>query len=132
MKEHFKKYKTVYIAGATGVTVAGITYLIMRGRYETLASGGVYGLETADTLVTMRPITFFSPRTHNGSIKIINRTNHGRRGYLVHSLDTNEFFASQREAAKVFNISEKLLSNHLNGKLPNAEGYRFERLNFAE
>ena len=99
----------------------------MRGRYEALAPGGAYGSETADTLVTMRPLSFLSSQSN--VFKIVNRSNHGRPGYLIHSLDTDEFFSSQRETAKVFEISEKLLSNHLNGKLPNVEGYQFERLN---
>ena len=128
IKSHFEKYKTAYITGGA-VVVASISCLIMRGRYEALAPGGAYGLETADTLVTMRPFSFLS--SQNNAVKVVNRSGHGRPGYLIRSIDTNEFFSSQREAATIFGISEKLLSNHLNGKLPNAEGYQFERLNFA-
>ena len=129
VKSHFEKYKFVYLAGGIGVSVASFTYLMMRGRYEALAPGGAYGPETADTLVTMRPLSFLSSQSN--VVKVVNRSGHGRPGYLIRSLDTDEFFSSQREAATIFGISEKLLSNHLNGKLPNAEGYRFERLNFS-
>jgi hypothetical protein len=128
VKAHFEKYKAAYIVGGS-VAFASIACLIMRGRYEALAPGGAYGLETADTLVTMRPLSFLS--SQNNVVKVVNRSGHGRPGYLIRSIDTNEFFSSQREAATIFGISEKLLSNHLNGKLPNAEGYQFERLNFA-
>lgn len=129
IRSHFQKNKNAYIAGIVGFTFASITCLYMRGRYEALAPGGAYGPETADTLVTMRPLSFLSSQSN--VVKVINRANHGRPGYLIRSLDTDEFFSSQREAATIFGISEKLLSNHLNGKLPNAEGYKFERLNFA-
>ena len=129
IRSHFERNKTAYMAGAAGVTLAGFTFLIMRGRYEALAPGGAYGPEAADTLVTMRPLSFLSSQSN--VVKVVNRSGHGRPGYLIRSLDTDEFFSSQREAATIFGISEKLLSNHLNGKLPNAEGYKFERLNFA-
>ena len=60
VKSHFEKYKFAYIAGGAGLGLAGVTYLIMRGgRYEALAPGGAYGPETADTLVTVRPLSFF-------------------------------------------------------------------------
>lgn len=129
VKSHFEKYKAAYITGAVGVAFASVTCLYMKGRYEALAPGGAYGPEAADTLVTMRPLSFLSSQSN--VVKVVNRSGHGRPGYLIRSLDTDEFFSSQREAATIFDISEKLLSNHLNGKLPNAEGYRFERLNFA-
>ena len=52
---HVKRHKVAYSLGA-GIAVAGITCLIVRGRIETLALRGVYGPETADTLVTTQPI----------------------------------------------------------------------------
>jgi hypothetical protein len=128
-KNHFDRYKPLYITGGSAVVLAGFTCLMMRGRYEALAPGGAYGPETADTLVTMRPLSFFSKQEN--LVKIVNRSGHGRPGYLIHSLNTDEYFASQREAASIFGISETLLSKHLSGKLPDAEGYNFERLTFA-
>jgi hypothetical protein len=129
IKEHLQKYKTVYLCGATGVAVAGITTLIMRGRYEGLGNAGPYGPKTADTLVTMRPLSFLSKQ--GNVVKVINKYGRGRPGYLIHSLNTNEYFSSQREAASVFGISESILSKHLAGKIENAEGYMFERICMA-
>jgi len=129
IKIHIEKHKMVYSCAATAVGVAGITAVIMRGRYETLAIGGVYGSKTADTSITMRPFSFFSQQKN--VVKVIARDGRGHPGYIIRSLDTQELFGSQREAASVFGISETLLSKHLSGKIQNAEGYRFERLSMA-
>ena len=128
IKKHWEEHKTAYLCGASAVVVAGITVLIMRGRYEGFRKEP-YGLQTADTVVTMRPLSFLSKQ--DNVVKVINKYGIGRPGYLIHSLDTNEYFSSQREAASVFGISESLLSKHLSGKLENAEGYNFERLHLA-
>lgn len=126
-KQHLKEHKTEYL---TGIGFATITCLIMRGRYEALATGGAYGLETADTSVTMRPLSFFSSQGDN-VVSVVVRNGRGNPGYIVRNLDTGKFFSSQREAASAFGISETLLSKHINGKIPNAEGLQFERLPFA-
>jgi hypothetical protein len=128
-KEHFKKHRTAYLCALTGAGAVGITWLIMRGRYEALVDDGAYGPKTIDTLVTMRPLSFFSDQTN--VVRVIARDGRGHPGYLIRSLNTNEYFSSQREAASVFGISETLLSKHLSGKIEDAEGYKFERLSFA-
>ena len=56
IKDHCKENQRFYLGLGMGLSVAGFTCLIMRGRYEALAVGGAYGLETADTSVTMRPL----------------------------------------------------------------------------
>ena len=128
IREHIKRHKTTYACAATAVGVATITTLIMRGRYEGFRREP-YGLETADTSVTMRPLSFLS--SQNNIVKVVNQHGTGRPGYLIHSLDSNEYFSSQREAASIFGISESLLSKHLSGKIENVDGYQFERLNLA-
>jgi len=129
IKEHIEKHKIRYSCIATGVVVAGITAIIMKGRYEALAIGGAYGLKTADTSVTMRPLCFLS--NQNNIVKVVNKYGTGRPGYLIRSLATNEYFSSQREAAAMFDISETLLSKHLAGKIPNVDGHQFERIYMA-
>lgn len=126
IKTHFEKHRDIYIGVGIGAALVGITWVIVKGRYETLANGGVYGLETADTSATMRPFSFLSYQTN--SITIKSQTGAGRPGYLVHSLDTGDWFSSQRIAAKFFGISESILSKHLSGKIPNADGFVFERV----
>ena len=128
IKMHFRKNKTRYQFFGLGM-IAGITVVIMRGRYEALAYGGAYGPQTADNLVTMRPLSFMSNRMQN-TVKIF--ANHtGRPGYLIHSKDYDLYFSSQRETAHMFGISEGVLSKHLNGILPDAKGYQFERVHLA-
>ena len=48
IKEHFKRHKVAYCCGTTAVVTAGITWLVVRGRYATLLSR-VDGPETIDT-----------------------------------------------------------------------------------
>jgi len=129
IKTHIEKHKLAYSCATTGVIIAGFTAIIMRGRYEALAIGGAYGLKTADTSVTMRPLCFLS--NQNNVVKVINKYGTGRPGYLIRNLATNEYFSSQREAAAIFDISESLLSKHLAGKIPNVDGYQFERIYMA-
>jgi hypothetical protein len=129
IKVHFKENRKFYIGVGTGVAFAGITCLIMRERHEALAISGAYGLETADTSVTMRSLSFFSNQTN--TVNVVTRNGRGHPGYLVRNRDTDEFFMSQREAAQAFNISENLLSKHLNGKIEDAHGHRFERVSIT-
>lgn len=125
IKAHFQENWKLYAGVGIGVIFAGITCLIVKGRYEALANSGAYGPETADTSVTMRPFSFLS---HQENIVHVSHSNGvGRPGYLVHNLDTDKYFSSQRDAATYFGISETILSKHLSGKIPNAEGLMFER-----
>lgn len=130
IKAHIKEHKVEYACAVTAVVVATFTTIIVRGRYEALATGGAYGLETADTSVTMRPLAFLSRQ--GNSVSVTNKFGRGRPGYLIRDLDTDEYFRSQRSAASTRGISETILSKHLNGILPDAEGYTFERIRLAE
>jgi hypothetical protein len=133
VRNHIKEHKIEYACAATfvitAVGVAGITALIMRGRYEALAPGGAYGLKTIDTSVTMRPLSIFSDQ--NNIVTVIHRDGRGHPGYIIRNIETGELFVSQREAAEAFGISENILSKHLAGKIDNAEGHLFERLALA-
>lgn len=127
IKTHVQKHKAVYTCGAVALATAGITTLVMRDRYEALVTDGAYGLKTADTSVTMRSLSFLS--SQNNIVSVITRNGRGHPGYLVHCLDSDEYFSSQREAALACDVSETLLSKHLNGKLPNVDGRIFNRIN---
>jgi hypothetical protein len=129
VKTHLHENKKFYIGLGVGICIAGITYTIMRGRYEALATSGAYGLKTADTSVTMRPLFFMSRQ--NSVVSVVSRSGRGHPGYIIQNLDTGVYFSSQREAAKAFNISETLLSKHLAGKIADVAGFSFERINMA-
>lgn len=127
IKNHIEDYRFTYSwVGITSIVTAGITCAIMKGRYEGLGNAGPYESKTIDTLVTMRPFSFLSQQ-HN-IVEVIARGGRGHPGYIVHSIDTGEFFASQREAASIFGIAQNVMSKHLNGKLEHANGYHFERV----
>lgn len=153
IKKHIKENKKFYVGLGTGLGVAVITTLIMRsnivrgtmgvdglrggpintasyGRYETLANSGVYGSKTADTSITMRPISFLSKQ--NNTVNVVPRDGRGHPGYIIRDIDSDDLFYSQRETALAKDISENLLSKHLNGKLDNVNGLHFERVSLGE
>jgi hypothetical protein len=102
-----------------------------RGRIEALGNAGAYGPETADTLVTNRPFSFAFLSSRQNVVNVIVREGRGHPGYLVHNIDTDQYFQSQRAAAKFLGTDEMVISRHLRGKLPHAKGYRFKRVAFS-
>lgn len=126
IKEHIHRHKVAYSCGATAVVVAGITCVVMRGRYEALANGGAYGPKTIDTSVTVRPLSILSRQ--ETAVSVISRNGRGHPGYIIRCVETGEYFSSQRITALLKNISETILSKHLNGILEDAEGLHFERV----
>jgi hypothetical protein len=123
IKAHVRRNKVRYSFGA-GIAIAGITCVIVKGRIATLAYGGVDGLETADTLVTNRP--FFS--FWSGQSTIVIRNPIGRPGYLVRDIDTDLYYRSQNMAAQRLGATDKMVSDHMHGKLPHVQGHRLERV----
>ena len=101
----------------------------MRGRHEALANCGAYGSKTIDTSVTMRSLAFLSKQKN--AVTVFVRDGRGRPGYLIYHPKTDQWFSSQRVAAKMFDVSEKRLSNHLNGKTADIDGHKFERIHFS-
>jgi hypothetical protein len=125
IKAHVGRHKTVYFLGA-GITVAGITCFIMRGR---LAGLGYAGPDTATKIVFERPLFLFSNRN-----KVINvvavtaRDGRGHPGYLVVCEETGDIFLSQIGAAVWAGVSDAIMSLHIRGKLPDVNGLHFKRL----
>ncbi len=144
VKEHVEKHKTLYFCGVTTLVVAGITTLIMRDRYETLATGGVYGSKTEKNSITMR-----SPRDHvsetyiQGGISVRGKSNslnmvsyfdsnrQGPPSWVVRCLETGALFTSQKSAALEMDLLPSELSKHLNGLMENVRGFTFERICMA-
>jgi hypothetical protein len=52
----------------------------------------------------------------------------GHPGFRVKHLGTNLDFDTQGAASRAFDIPENIISKHLNGKLADAYGERFERI----
>jgi hypothetical protein len=125
VKVHVKKHQVIYITGA----VAGITYAITRGRYVGLAYGGPNGLKTADTSVTMRSLfAFASPQS---IVNVVAREGRGHPGYVIHNVDTDQYFRSQNATAKFLGTTDHVVSRHLRGELPHVKGNRLERVSIT-
>jgi len=126
VKQHLREHKITYSCVATGVVVAGITVLIMRGRHAGVGDAASDGLEK----VTVRPLSILSNK--QTVVTVIQREGRGHPGYIIRCLETGDFFLSQGEAATNFGIHKTVMSRHLNGILDNAGGYHFERLGFLD
>jgi hypothetical protein len=63
---------------------------------------------------------------------VLDREGRGHPGWPCRNLETKRVFFSQKEAARAFDIPQKVLSGHLKGKFPDADGLHFERVNLAE
>lgn len=129
IKSHFEKYKAAYIVGGISVgifSVAGITYLIMRGQ----ASGiqGVPGLGIRGVPeVEVRPLAFLSKQTVN-AVAVIEKGSRGHPGYPVWCDELQKGWATQGEAAKELGVYPSLISGHLNGKFPDVDGKHLHRI----
>jgi hypothetical protein len=131
IKDHVKKHKIAYSCGGTAVVTAGITCLIMKGRYE-VARGEAYGLETADTSVTVRSFFNFSSKDSGNISTVIHRGGTGSPSYIIECDEIpNVAWLSQRAMSFDTGISETTLSKHLSGKLPDAEGLHCRRIGVA-
>jgi len=130
VKKHFRDNADRYAAFGAGAAFVGIAVVIVRGRYETLANGGVYGSETAETSITMRPHSILSAQTN--VVSVTNNVGRGFDGYLVRDIDTNKYYASQRAYARKIGVSEPVISKYFNGKLPNAGGHQAERIRLED
>jgi hypothetical protein len=129
IKTHFIDHKELYIGLGVGMTVAGITYTMMRDRHATLLSG-VDGLKTAEASVTVRPFSFFSSQK-NEIVTTIHTGDRGNPGFLTRNIDYDLLFPTQGSAARAFGISPSILSSHLNGKIDSVDGLHFERICMA-
>ena len=127
IKNHIKKHKVAYSIGAA-VVIAGITYAIMRGRIEARALCRACGPETADTLVTNRPLfSIFS-----GQRDITIRQEIGRPPYLIHDLTDDLWYRSQTRAAQALGASHSTVTRHLQGLRDHVGGHHLERVYYTD
>jgi F0F1-type ATP synthase membrane subunit c/vacuolar-type H+-ATPase subunit K len=116
IKEHVLRHKTAYLIGA-GVAIAGITYLVTRN--TSIGQGNV----------NVRALNILSNRPN--IVTVIESGRQGPPSWVVRCLETDEVFTSQRGAAIIKGINERVISQHLNGGIENAGGFHFERICMA-
>lgn len=125
VKTHLEEYKQLYISIGISLSIAGITYLIVRNtsqcikgaNYGVLTQGANYGVLGDNNIVNY--------------VSYISSERKGPPSWIIKCLDTGEIFESQKEAAKALGISSSKLSEHLTGKRNNAQGYHFVRLGLS-
>jgi len=132
IKEHIKRHETVYGCIVTGIGVAGFTTIIMRKYYagslgltapEGLGSTGGFG-----KIQTRAFSLAFSQTNCGNAITSIHTGKPGHPGYITRNLETGQVTRTQTAMAKMFDIPRPLLSDHLNGKIPDVDGMHFERV----
>lgn len=126
LKTHLKQHKTFYIGISTGIALAGITVLIMKGR---LALQSPPEPSFADSGF------FFSGNRAGRDINVTANIHNGTRGhpgFLTSFLETGELFHTQGEAASAYGVNPKVMSEHLRGFHDTANGYHFKRVNFVD
>jgi hypothetical protein len=129
--EHVRRHKETYIAGAICLGVgllAGITYPIVR---SNIARGAMGEDASRGEAINTASLIFRNQQTINITT-VLDREGRGHPGWPCRNLETKRVFFSQKEAARAFDIPQKVLSGHLKGKFPDADGLHFERVNLAE
>lgn len=128
IKTHIYKHRVVYSCSVTAVVVAGITFIVMRGRYAEIKR--VSDEDLILNKLFVRPFNFLSNNNDINAniITVIEREGRGHPGYIVRCLETGEVFLSQTQAAIVMEIPATVISDHLRGKFDHANGYHFERI----
>jgi hypothetical protein len=123
VKAHFEKHKTIYYCVGTGFLTAGITAVVMRGRYA-----GIQRVPDGSDMITIRPLSILS---RQNVVTVLERDGKGHPGYIIKCLETGQVFPSQASAAKTLGLYPSAISGHLNGKESHAGGFHFERVSIA-
>lgn len=153
-KDHLARHKNAYILVGTSISVAGITYLIMRTRMPTALQSG----PLAELPCSTKELPGFGakvppqghtnaakvlPQGHsisnltnsvginNGVVNVFEREGRGHPGYMVRCLENGLTYNSQKAAAMDLDLNEMRLSQHLNGAREQVGGLHFERINMA-
>jgi hypothetical protein len=132
IKRHIRKYRVAYSCTVTTLVVAGITATIMRERYAGgLGSTALGGLGSTSELGKVQSRSLIFSLFNSGNSTAVTSIHTGKRGspgYVTRNLETGHTTSTQTAMAKEFNIPRSLLSDHLNGKLPDVDGFHFERI----
>lgn len=105
-----------------GIVLTGVTLTVTRGRYS------MPNINIVDTMAKIRPVAIFSKQNTTTNIVKLYKTSRGRPGHFCHLFGRPEIgYPSQREAARIFGVTDKVMSRHLNGHIPDVKGYRLVR-----
>jgi len=126
VKTHIEKHKALYSGLGVALASVGLTTLVMKGRHAT-ARGVVDG----PVRVTVQPFSLFSNRQETKVETTVHRGGTGSPGYVVEDVNTGEAWLSQRQASFATGVPETVLSGHLNGKFPDADGRQFRRIGLS-
>jgi hypothetical protein len=122
IRSHVERHQVAY-----SVSLAGITCFIMKGRCASFPRSLVdVGLPSGATII--RPLAFFSSqKIQMNTVAVIARDGRGHPGYIVQCKETGDIFLSQGGGAVWAGVSDRHMSRHLNGALPDVNGFTFER-----
>lgn len=125
LKAHIEKHKLVYACTTTGVVVAGITWVIMRSIASQHISRGI-------AVAADRGIAVVADRSVvTNNVSYISSRRQGSPSWVIRCIETGEIKESQRAMALLMDLFESDLSQHLNGRKPDVNGYHFERICLA-
>ena len=123
IKEHFAKYRNVYITAGIVVlasVVTGLTvYSVSKTDIKPVSIGDIH--ENSNVAVNLGG-------TLNYTIKSSRK---GPPSWVVRCLETGQLYSSQRQAANTLNLDKNNLSKHLNGLTDSVSGLHFERVCMA-
>lgn len=122
--KHIKKHKTEYYCIITGVVVAGITVLIMRGTASQSISRGI-------SVTAKDGISVLGKKVVMSNVSYISSNRQGPPSWVIRCLETGVIFTSQASAAFEMELPASEISKQLNGMMDHVRGYHFERICLA-
>ena len=123
MKSHIKKHKTKYIVGG------GITVGVGVGIYIGKRIGLEVDEESIKSKLELTNVAIGKDVSITNNITYITQlVKRGHAGNVLRCNETGELFASQNRAAEAMGIGKTKLSEYMNGKRTDVDGYTFENL----
>lgn len=120
IKEHFAKYRNIYITAGLvvlGSVVTGlIVYSVTKTDIKPVSIGDIH--ENSNVAVNLGGTLTYT-------IKSVRK---GPPSWVVRCVETGQLYSSQRQAAKTLNLDKNNLSKHLNGLTDSVGDLHFERV----
>lgn len=122
IKEHFAKYRNIYITAGIVVLASAVTgftvYFGVKAQGLTTNKISIKGNKNQN-------ITLQTGGVLNYTIKS-NRK--GPPSWMVRCIETGEIFSSQKKAAKAMEIDPRKISQNVRGLITDIKGLHFERV----
>jgi hypothetical protein len=110
VKKHFSENKQLYIGIGIGVVVTVVSVVICRSTQIAI---------TNPALVNWKPVS---------NVVQVQMIRPGPKSFVIQCLETQKTWPSMRAAAKDLGLHPSAITNHINGKFPDAGGFHFEKL----